>query len=75
MPLRVGNQDIQLQLVERVGRNSGGFLLLVCERSRQPELRQAMSQWREIRFGLETQGSQVIYCCDEMGATSHGALA
>jgi D-glycero-alpha-D-manno-heptose-7-phosphate kinase len=58
-----------------LGAGGGGFLLLVCEKSRQEGLRQAMSHLREIRFNLETQGSQVIYCCDESGATSHGTLA
>jgi len=34
-----------------------------------------MSGLREIRFNLETQGSQVIYFCDESGGTQHGTLA
>ena len=58
-----------------LGAGGGGFLLLVCERSRQDALRQAMSGLREIRFNLETQGSQVIYSCDESGTTSSGTLA
>jgi len=58
-----------------LGAGGGGFLLLVCEPSKQPALRKAMSGLREISFNLETQGSQVIYCCDETVATSHGALA
>jgi D-glycero-alpha-D-manno-heptose-7-phosphate kinase len=57
-----------------LGAGGGGFLLLVCERSKQPALRRAMSRLREIRFRPETQGSQVIYCCDETGATPNGTL-
>ena len=50
-----------------LGAGGGGFLLLICQKSRQDGLRQAMSQLREIRFNLENQGSQVIYSCDESG--------
>ncbi|MEO5814750.1 MAG: GHMP kinase [Gemmatimonadaceae bacterium] len=48
-----------------LGAGGGGFLLLICEKSKQAGLRTAMSQLREIRFNLENQGSQVIYSCDE----------
>ena len=58
-----------------LGAGGGGFLLLICEKSKQAELRQAMAQFREIRFNLENQGSQVIYCCDESGETASGPLA
>ncbi|HTK49291.1 MAG TPA: hypothetical protein VL328_15040 [Gemmatimonadaceae bacterium] len=58
-----------------LGAGGGGFLLLVCEKSKQERLRQAMSPLREIRFNLETQGSQVIYCCDESGAAPRTTLA
>jgi D-glycero-alpha-D-manno-heptose-7-phosphate kinase len=58
-----------------LGAGGGGFLLLVCEKDKQPGLRRAMSHLREIRFSLETQGSQVIYCCDETGTTSQRAPA
>ena len=58
-----------------LGAGGGGFLLLICEKSKQAELRQAMAQFREIRFNLENQGSQVIYCCDESGGTASGPLA
>lgn len=58
-----------------LGAGGGGFLLLICEPGKQETLRRAMSHLREIRFGLETQGSQVIYFCDESGSMSHGALA
>ena len=50
-----------------LGAGGGGFLLLICQKSRQDGLRRAMSQLREIRFNLENQGSQVIYSCDESG--------
>jgi D-glycero-alpha-D-manno-heptose-7-phosphate kinase len=50
-----------------LGAGGGGFLLLICQKSRQDGLRQAMSPLREIRFNLENQGSQVIYSCDESG--------
>ena len=55
-----------------LGAGGGGFLLLVCEKSKQDGLRQAMSHLREIRFNLETQGSQVIYFCDESGGGPAG---
>ena len=57
-----------------LGAGWGGFLLLICEKSKQAGLRQAMSQLREIRFHLENQGSQVIYFCDESGATVRSDL-
>lgn len=58
-----------------LGAGGGGFLLLICEKSKQPALRQAMSQLREIRFNLENQGSQVVYFCDESGAAANSPLA
>ena len=53
-----------------LGAGGGGFLLLVCEPAKQAALRQAMAPLREIRFRLENQGSQVIYCCDETEAAA-----
>ena len=53
-----------------LGAGGGGFLLLICEKRRQDGLRRAMSRLREIRFNLENQGSQVIYCCDETEAAA-----
>jgi D-glycero-alpha-D-manno-heptose-7-phosphate kinase len=57
-----------------LGAGGGGFLLLVCEKERQGALRRAMAPLREIPFALETQGSQVIYCCDEAGTAPHATL-
>jgi D-glycero-alpha-D-manno-heptose-7-phosphate kinase len=58
-----------------LGAGGGGFLLLLCEKERQEALRRAMAPLREIPFNLETQGSQVIYCCDETGTTSRSVPA
>ena len=58
-----------------LGAGGGGFLLLVCEKSKQDGLRQAMSHLREIKFNLETQGSQVIYFCDETGGSPQRTFA
>jgi|SRR5579872_69736 len=42
------------------GAGGGGFLLLYCEKDRQPSVRQALQDVREIDFRFDTQGSRVI---------------
>ncbi len=44
-----------------VGAGGGGFLLLYCPRESQDRLREAFSGYRELPFGLERDGSKVIF--------------
>jgi D-glycero-alpha-D-manno-heptose-7-phosphate kinase len=48
-----------------LGAGGGGFFLLYCEKSRKKKLREAMSDFREIKFKFENEGSKVIYIGDE----------
>ncbi len=43
------------------GAGGGGFLLCYCPRHRQDELRDAMSQYREMPFLFEPDGSKIIF--------------
>ncbi len=43
------------------GAGGGGFLLLYCPRSSQPLVRAALSDYRELPFNLERDGSKVIF--------------
>ena len=43
------------------GAGGGGFLLLYCERNKQDKLREAMKQYREMPFFLESSGSKIIF--------------
>jgi D-glycero-alpha-D-manno-heptose-7-phosphate kinase len=43
------------------GAGGGGFLLLYCEPERQPEVRRALSELRELAFDLERDGSKAIF--------------
>lgn len=49
-----------------LGAGGGGFLLLYVERNNQPRVREALKELKEVRFGLEPQGSKIIY----VGASS-----
>ena len=44
-----------------VGAGGGGFLLLYCPRENQDRLRRAFDGYRELPFGLERDGSKVIF--------------
>lgn len=48
-----------------LGAGGGGFLLFYCEKEKQPQLIEAMKKFRKIDFGLEHEGSKVIYFGDE----------
>jgi hypothetical protein len=43
------------------GAGGGGFLLLYCPRDRQPALRDALKEYRELPFHLERDGTKVIF--------------
>jgi D-glycero-alpha-D-manno-heptose-7-phosphate kinase len=43
------------------GAGGGGFLLLYCERNKQDKLREAMKEYREMPFFLESSGSKIIF--------------
>src|SRR5262245_24797334 len=44
-----------------LGAGSGGFLLFYCEPEFQPKLREALTELRPVAFGLEPEGSKVIF--------------
>jgi D-glycero-alpha-D-manno-heptose-7-phosphate kinase len=44
-----------------LGAGIGGFLMLFCEPGRQNAVRDALKGIREIQFGLEPEGSKIIY--------------
>jgi galactokinase/mevalonate kinase-like predicted kinase len=39
----------------------GGFLMLFCEPDRQNAVRDALKGIRAVQFGLEPEGSRIIY--------------
>ena len=43
------------------GAGGGGFMLLYCPRHRQPALREAFKDYRELPFHLERDGTKVIF--------------
>jgi D-glycero-alpha-D-manno-heptose-7-phosphate kinase len=43
------------------GAGGGGFMLLFCPPSKQPDVRSALLGFRELPFNLETDGSKVIF--------------
>jgi D-glycero-alpha-D-manno-heptose-7-phosphate kinase len=43
------------------GAGGGGFLLTYCKRDKQDQLREAMAEYREMPFLLETYGSKIIF--------------
>ncbi len=48
-----------------LGAGGGGFLLFYCEKEKQSKLIEAMKKFRRIPFGMEHEGSKVIYFGDE----------
>jgi D-glycero-alpha-D-manno-heptose-7-phosphate kinase len=44
-----------------LGAGMGGFLMLFCEPSRQAAVREALQGVREVHFGLDLQGSRIVY--------------
>jgi D-glycero-alpha-D-manno-heptose-7-phosphate kinase len=48
-----------------LGAGGSGFLLFYCDKSRQQQLRTALSHLRELKFRFDTEGSKVIYFGDE----------
>ena len=43
------------------GAGGGGFLLLYCPHRSQPQVREALSDYRELPFNLERDGTKVIF--------------
>jgi D-glycero-alpha-D-manno-heptose-7-phosphate kinase len=43
------------------GAGGGGFLMVLCEGSKQQIVRNALSNLLELRFGFEKEGSKIIY--------------
>ena len=39
----------------------GGFLLLLAPPAKRGAVRRALASWREIPFGLEPEGSKIVY--------------
>ena len=48
-----------------LGAGGGGFLLLYCEKEQQTKLRATLSEFRELKFKLENDGSKLIHADDE----------
>ena len=44
-----------------LGAGGGGFLMFYCDSDKQEALRESLSDLREVPFGLETQGTRVLY--------------
>jgi len=44
-----------------LGRGVGGFLLFVVPPGRQDEVRQSLSQLREVPFRFEQEGSRIVF--------------
>lgn len=44
-----------------LGAGGGGFLLLYIPAAKRRAVRRALSSWREIPFGLEPEGSKIVY--------------
>jgi D-glycero-alpha-D-manno-heptose-7-phosphate kinase len=51
-----------------LGAGGGGFLLFYCIKEKQTKLIEAMKRFRRFPFGLEHEGSKVIYFGDEKDA-------
>jgi D-glycero-alpha-D-manno-heptose-7-phosphate kinase len=56
-----------------LGAGGGGFLLVFCQPEKQPAVRQALSDLREMKFATSRQGSTVIY--DDSASSSNAAAA
>jgi len=48
-----------------LGAGGGGFLLLYCEKEQQEKLRATLSEFRELKFKFENEGSKLIYADGE----------
>jgi D-glycero-alpha-D-manno-heptose-7-phosphate kinase len=44
-----------------LGAGGGGFLLLYCPQSKQPQVRDALNDLATLEFSLESEGSKIIY--------------
>ena len=44
-----------------LGAGGGGFLLLYVAAAKRRAVRRELSAWREIPFGLEPEGSKIVY--------------
>lgn len=44
-----------------LGAGGGGFLLLYCPHERQPQVREALKNLKEMEFAFEPEGSKIIY--------------
>ena len=44
-----------------LGAGGGGFFLFYCEENKQEKLRNALSNYKELKFNFEFQGSQIIF--------------
>ena len=44
-----------------LGAGGGGFLLLYCPKEMQARVKQALSDWRQLEFAFEPEGSKIIY--------------
>jgi len=44
-----------------LGAGGGGFFLFYCEKNKQEKLRNALSNYKELKFNFEFQGSQIIF--------------
>ena len=44
-----------------LGAGGGGFFLFYCEKNNQEKLRKALSNYKELEFNFEFQGSQIIF--------------
>ncbi len=42
------------------GAGGGGFLLIYCEKDKQPKVREALKNLKEVKFSFESQGSTII---------------
>jgi D-glycero-alpha-D-manno-heptose-7-phosphate kinase len=47
-----------------LGSGGGGFLLLYCASEKQNQVREAMSELREVAFKFEPEGSKIVYMSD-----------
>jgi len=47
-----------------LGAGGGGFLLLYCKRQRQENVRDALSELKELSVSFEAQGSRIVYRSD-----------
>jgi len=42
------------------GAGGGGFLLIYCERDKQPKVREALRKLKEVEFSFESQGTSIL---------------